>query len=260
VAVEVTNAFRAYTGGVFNESSTGDVNHGVTLIGWDDAKQAWRIKNSWGPGWGESGYMWIDYQSNSIGYGASWVQAEIVSSCADGASLLAYKDFYFVDNKQYSSNANVASVTFNLPKEMYVSFVADATATIAKGSAPQYFRTGLYTSESPNSMWTGSYRKQSFQSANQHVPVHTEFSMKLPAGTHTVYWKIWLNGYTIEFDSGTLTAMALPCSMGGQLKVTSGLQGKQIAGTVTDKDEIITMKDPDNPEVNITVDRPPGAQ
>jgi cathepsin L len=259
VAVEVTTAFQAYTGGVFNENSTGRVNHGVTLVGWDDAKQAWRIKNSWGPGWGESGYMWIAYGSNSIGYAASWTQADVASICEDGPSLLAHEEFYFVHNKQFSTNANVASVTFNLPKEMYVSFEADASATIAKGSAPQYFRTGLYTGESPNTMWTASYRIGSFQSANQHIPAHTSFAMKLPAGTHTMYWKIWLSGYTIEFDSGTLTALAVPCSMGGKLQVESALQGG-IAGTVTDKDEIITTKDQERPELYITVDRPAGTR
>jgi cathepsin L len=82
VAVRVTPAFQAYVGGVFNENNTGSVNHGVTLIGWDDAKGAWLIKNSWGTGWGstggygtEKGYMWIAYGSNKIGYAAAWVKA-----------------------------------------------------------------------------------------------------------------------------------------------------------------------------------------
>ncbi len=84
VAVYATPLFQAYTGGVFNEmDTTHGINHDITLIGWDDSKHAWLIKNSWGPFWGDTGgygtsrgYMWIDYNSNNIGYGAAWVQAQ----------------------------------------------------------------------------------------------------------------------------------------------------------------------------------------
>jgi cathepsin L len=76
VAVSVTPLFQAYIGGVFDESTSGDVNHGVTLVGWDDGDGAWIIKNSWGVGWGENGYMRIKYGSNSIGYAAAWVRAK----------------------------------------------------------------------------------------------------------------------------------------------------------------------------------------
>ncbi len=76
VAVLATGAFQAYTTGVFNEhDTTHGINHGVTLIGWNDSQHAWLIKNSWGTGWGMAGYMWIDYNSNNITYGAAWVQA-----------------------------------------------------------------------------------------------------------------------------------------------------------------------------------------
>jgi hypothetical protein len=47
--------------------------------------------------------------------------------------------------------------------------------------------------------------------------------------------------------------------MGGKLQVESALQGG-IAGTVTDKDEIITTKDQERPELYITVDRPAGTR
>ena len=257
IAVRVTSAFQAYTSGVFNETAAGKVNHAVTLTGWDDVKQAWRIKNSWGVGWGEAGFMWIAYNSNKIGYGASWVQAEVAPVSEECPTLLAHEEFYFVDNKEFSTHSNVASVTFNLPKEMYVSFVADSSAAIEEGTAPQQFKTGLHDGEAANTMWTASYRVGSLQSSNQHVPVHTSFALQLPAGTHTIYWKIWLSGYTIKLDSGTLTALAVPCSMGGKLKV-GAVSEVQSDGGPADREQIITMRDQDRPDLYITVDGPTG--
>ncbi len=51
------------------------INHTVLLVGWDDSKGAWKIKNSWGTGWGYGGYGWIKYGSNNVGTWASWAVA-----------------------------------------------------------------------------------------------------------------------------------------------------------------------------------------
>jgi hypothetical protein len=64
-----------YKGGVFNERDLGMINHVVLLIGWDDAKGAWLVKNSWGEEWGEKGFAWIKYGSNNIGMFAAWIDA-----------------------------------------------------------------------------------------------------------------------------------------------------------------------------------------
>jgi cathepsin L len=69
------NCFNVYQSGVFNgHNDTADVNHMMVLIGWDDEKQAWLIKNSWGEAWGEKGYGWVAYGSNNIGLFAAWIQ------------------------------------------------------------------------------------------------------------------------------------------------------------------------------------------
>ncbi len=70
-----TPAFGAYSSGVFNERSTQQIDHAVTIVGWSDQKKAWLIKNSWSTGWGDRGYMWIHYDSNRIGSYTAWVQA-----------------------------------------------------------------------------------------------------------------------------------------------------------------------------------------
>jgi C1A family cysteine protease len=77
VAVYVNSAFQAYNGGVYNAcTNTLPVNHAVVLVGWDDslgAAGAWRLRNSWGPDWGEDGYMWIEYGCGQVGYAACWI-------------------------------------------------------------------------------------------------------------------------------------------------------------------------------------------
>jgi len=38
--------------------------HAIVLVGYDDTKQRWIIRNSWGSGWGDSGYGYIPYSGH----------------------------------------------------------------------------------------------------------------------------------------------------------------------------------------------------
>jgi len=71
-AVAADAAFEGYTGGVFADSGSTQIDHDVMLVGWDDSVNAWLLRNSWGTGWGESGYMRIAYGANCIGTEAVW--------------------------------------------------------------------------------------------------------------------------------------------------------------------------------------------
>jgi C1A family cysteine protease len=77
VAVCAGPVFQSYRGGIYstNESSycNGGINHAVNLVGWNDAENTWILRNSWGTGWGESGYMRIARGVSNIGYNASYV-------------------------------------------------------------------------------------------------------------------------------------------------------------------------------------------
>jgi TolA-binding protein len=75
-SVAATPTFIAYTGGVFEESNATNTNHAVMIVGWDDKRGAWLVRNSWGTWWGEDGYIWVKYGSNRIGANAVWALTE----------------------------------------------------------------------------------------------------------------------------------------------------------------------------------------
>jgi cathepsin L len=91
VGIFTTPALQNFTGGgaVFDENaSSNDTNHFVLLIGWDDQKQAWLIKNSWGDRWADKGYAWIHYGTNRIGAWSTWAQAPLKGAPPKATVLL----------------------------------------------------------------------------------------------------------------------------------------------------------------------------
>jgi C1A family cysteine protease/chitodextrinase/putative hemolysin len=75
-AVYVTTSFQGYSGGVWSDSNNGcsngaytTTNHAISLVGWgNDATEGdyWILRNSWGPTWGENGYMRIAVNSAAV--------------------------------------------------------------------------------------------------------------------------------------------------------------------------------------------------
>lgn len=65
--------FMSYGSGVYKHT-TGEYlgGHAVSLIGYDDAKRAWIIRNSWGPTWGDNGFAYVSYDDESGVASETW--------------------------------------------------------------------------------------------------------------------------------------------------------------------------------------------
>jgi len=53
--------YDAYPGFIWKSLTGNSGSHTMAVCGYDDAKHAYKAINSWGPTWGDAGYIWIDY-------------------------------------------------------------------------------------------------------------------------------------------------------------------------------------------------------
>ncbi|MBN2054236.1 C1 family peptidase, partial [bacterium] len=68
----VYDDFYSYSSGCYQHTGSTSVNHCIQIVGWDDSQcsgqGAWIIKNSWGAGWGMSGFAYMKYGTANVGY------------------------------------------------------------------------------------------------------------------------------------------------------------------------------------------------
>lgn len=61
----------SYKGGVYSGNcNDSNLDHAVQLVGWNDSPGYWIMRNSWGTGWGDRGFMMIPYGCDGIGESA----------------------------------------------------------------------------------------------------------------------------------------------------------------------------------------------
>ena len=87
--MDVYADFFYYTGGIYQYTSGSyQGGHAVLIAGYDDVGQYFIVKNSWGSGWGESGFFKIAYSElNSVVYFGDWTIAYHTDTTPPGITV-----------------------------------------------------------------------------------------------------------------------------------------------------------------------------
>ena len=77
IAIEADKkAFQLYTSGVLTGDACGtNLDHGVLIVGYGEGGvelSTWLVKNSWGPTWGDNGYIKIERSDSTNDKGCLW--------------------------------------------------------------------------------------------------------------------------------------------------------------------------------------------
>jgi len=79
--MEVWTDFDGYSSGVYHWLNSPKVTfrglHCITIVGYSDVESCWIVKNSWGSGWGDHGYVKIGYGEVKIDYYAKYGLAHV---------------------------------------------------------------------------------------------------------------------------------------------------------------------------------------
>ncbi len=152
-AVRVTNDWNGYDGSyVYDNDASGNVNHAITIVGWDDnmgSDGAWIIKNSWGPRWGDNGYMYIEYECSRVGYSACFVNGY------HGPPIESKEKITFtveeITNDPNRGNFDPIEPPFNKPEWYY------RVGTAVSGETKQQFNYNMWTENLGNFGYNSEY-------------------------------------------------------------------------------------------------------
>ncbi|HVP06782.1 MAG TPA: C1 family peptidase [Candidatus Acidoferrum sp.] len=208
VCVSVGDAFQAYGGGIFNAQSNAGINHAVVLVGWNDSQNVWIMRNSWGPNWGESGYMRIVYNCSSIGYGAVYIDYAGVRVTADTSFGPAPLNVNFTGNTSRTVNSwawnfgDGGTSTDSNPAHTYGPGYYDVGVTIQTPTHPyDVLKQGFI------SAYADTMRGDSFTvKPGQKVVMNINARNYLPLKEIRIPF-CWMGPYALTFDSASTAGL-----------------------------------------------------
>jgi C1A family cysteine protease len=130
--------FLVYGGGVYKHTKGQALGgHAVLIVGYDDSKNAFIIRNSWGPEWGENGYGYVSYDDRSGVGDETW--SYDVAPAAGYVSLVSPRVYSALGGvaelKAQTNYANAIGLRFDIAAHTANNFTADFNADLYALSA-----------------------------------------------------------------------------------------------------------------------------
>jgi C1A family cysteine protease len=138
-------------------------NHAVTVVGWNDnypktnfnspqptGNGAFIIKNSWGTGWGESGYFYLSYYDKSLTLGAQFYSTSPVSQ---------YNRIYQYDHLGWTGALDLGDTTTGWYSNIFMASANAATIEAVStytAVANTTYTVYIYSGVTPGSPRSGS--------------------------------------------------------------------------------------------------------
>jgi C1A family cysteine protease len=145
--MDVYSDFSYYHSGVYTYTSGGYLGgHAVLIVGYDDPGQYFTVKNSWGTGWGESGYFKIGYSElNSVVNFGDWTIAYASAAPTCTYSLSATTSHADASGGPATVSVNVSSTSCSWAAASDASWVTITSGTGATGSGAVYYTVAANT-------------------------------------------------------------------------------------------------------------------
>jgi C1A family cysteine protease len=207
----------------FYYSGSPNINHAITIVGWDDNYErsrfrtsapgngAFIVRNSWGTGWGEGGYFYVSYYDTAIGKGNAVFTAESTEN--------------FQTEYQYDTLGWLASVGYGSDTAWFAN-VFTATAPEQIGAASFYttspdaeYQVSVYTSPTdgplnaagPLSVKTGTIAIPGYHTVHMDTPVSVtqgqKFSvvvrLRTPGYNYPIPLEMPITGFATNVYAGT---------------------------------------------------------
>lgn len=130
--------------------------HMMLIVGYSDAKQAWKVMNSWGTSWGNNGFFWLSYQTFASAGQCAYVADSggmIQDPNTDMSGTVSITNVQSLQYRSFSSGAYYLVLPFQLSAPFYVQFARMKFE--GNNSTTQWFPVNQWTTA--NYMWWGLY-------------------------------------------------------------------------------------------------------